>query len=284
MVEYTIARAQHIESLRELYSSCFCVSPQLTDLFFENKFKLQKCVVCLVDGKVAAALHMFDAFIFKDLKKYPVCYIYAAATFPKYRGRGYMKNLINFSYSVARDKGCLYSFLLPASSSLYDFYEKLGYKTFFKLRTLELNYEDLRSFAGNSFDATNVEKVRGKFFCRNGDVFWQEEHIKYAILENKLCSGATFYTKNGYAICQISNDSVDVIEIAASKSESSKLLFKIFNEIKRPVYKFRLKADSEIFDGLGKVVNHGMIKCLSEKDKLNLFHLSCAPYLGLTLD
>ena len=132
MAECKIAQVQHVQILKELYSKCFCASPLMTDLFFSNKFCLENCIICTENSNVVSALHMFDAFIFKNSIKYPVSYIYAAATFPEHRGHGYMKNLLEFANRVAGERGSLYSFLLPADKNLYNFYANLGYKTFFK--------------------------------------------------------------------------------------------------------------------------------------------------------
>ena len=287
MVEYKIAQSVHLESLKELYSSSFSVSKSMTEHFFCNKFNQTNCAVCLVDGEVAAALHMFDTYIFKDLKMYPVYYIYAVATFKKFRGKGYMKSLINYSNSLALKKGQLYSLLLPASESLYKFYEGLGYKKFFKVESLEFTYEELREivdskkfFVDNNL--LNIEKSRSNNFCGDGDIFWNKEHIDYVISENRNCGGTTFYTESGYAICQASDECVDIIEFVSNNNYED-LLLKIISCFKRKKYKFRLKANLNYFEKTGVIRDFGMLKSLKE-DTLKLFNLKCNPYLGLTLD
>ena len=86
MLKLTISNNSMVPELKELYKESFCASDNEVDFFFDNKYREENCVVCLLEGKVVSALHMFDTFILNaDKGKTPAYYLYAAATLPQYR-------------------------------------------------------------------------------------------------------------------------------------------------------------------------------------------------------
>lgn len=54
-------------------------------------------------------------------------YLCALSTVPSYRGRGLMRSMMRMVENVAKQKGEAFVCLIPASSSLRNFYESLGY-------------------------------------------------------------------------------------------------------------------------------------------------------------
>ena len=56
-------------------------------------------------------------------------YIYAACTNEKYRGQGRMTALLTQAQAEGRKRGDVFSFLLPASDGLFEFYRDRGYTT-----------------------------------------------------------------------------------------------------------------------------------------------------------
>ena len=56
-------------------------------------------------------------------KLFPGHYIYAAATLPAYRGRGYMASLMAAAALEGAGRGQMFSAVLPAEESLYAYYD-----------------------------------------------------------------------------------------------------------------------------------------------------------------
>ena len=132
----------------------------------------------------------------------------------------------------------------------------------------------------------NAEDLRSYFFNNDGDVFWNKDHMNYAIFESQIYGGDTIFCDDGYAICNVGENQVEVIEMVFSGSSFNKLLNKIYNKFKKEKYIFRLRSDENKFSSKGIVKDFGMIKSLGETDSLNFFNKeNCrSPYLGLTLD
>ena len=76
------------------------------------------------DGKTVSMLFTLPCELNFEDKKQKLYYVYAAATDSEYRGMGYMSALIK---DVAKDSNAPL-FLKPATESLGDFYQKLGFK------------------------------------------------------------------------------------------------------------------------------------------------------------
>lgn len=289
MLEFKIAESTYLNDLKRLFMESFSASFEETENFFNNKFKLENCCICLNNKELVSALHLFDTYIFKNGKKYPVCYVYAVSTFKKYRNRGYMSRLIEFAHKVALKSGAKYLFLSPSSESLYSFYEKLGFKSFFKIREVNFKFNELKKYvSGDTLICNemrpNIEKVRNDNCCEDGDIFWNKDHINYAIFENENCDGITFFEKNGYAICRPNKGFVDIIEFICDEYDFERLIFKILKAFKNTEYRFRLKVNSKHFKSLGKIKNFGMISFTGHFDELGLLKDDNFAYLGLALD
>lgn len=125
------------ESSKNLHIKTFGDNKKFADLlfsaFFPNNFLYKYS-----DGKVVSQLFLIDGQINKE----KCGYIYAAATDKEYRRRGYMGELVEKSKSLYPKIA-----LKPATESLYNFYEKFGFKTVFYAKTrmsLKDEYEKVK--------------------------------------------------------------------------------------------------------------------------------------------
>ena len=57
-----------------------------------------------------------------------MAYIYGACTLPRYRAHGHMHRLLDESLRRALERGDAMCSLIPASESLYGYYEKFGFQ------------------------------------------------------------------------------------------------------------------------------------------------------------
>ena len=112
----------NITECREIYRNVFRdEDTAFEDLLFKNCSQYLK-VLC--DGEDTASMLFLMPVSLDSQKNIKGAYLYAAATKPEYRKRGYMSALIN---SILNE----YDFILlrPATASLIDYYSKLGFKT-----------------------------------------------------------------------------------------------------------------------------------------------------------
>ncbi len=114
----------------ELYGLCFPEDPadfaeNLTEKYFDDC-----CRYLLSDDRIVSMLYLFDGKIFMQGKILPAKYIYAAATHPDYRGRGFMSRLLEQVIHEAERQDAVL-ILRPATESLFSYYGRLGFKTAF---------------------------------------------------------------------------------------------------------------------------------------------------------
>lgn len=277
--------------LKELLKVGFSMSGEEVNFLFENKTDfLKNCVVCLINGRIASSLYMLDTYILENGQAVSAYYLYAAATFPEFRKKGYMGSLIKFANKIAIDKGQKYSVLLPADKSLCFFYEKLGYKNFFKTRLLNLSGEEMKGLSkggvkyNKKLSFEKMSEIRREIYCEDGDIVRDIKEIEFAVKQNSFYKGKTIFSENGYAVCKIKDGTVLIHEFAVKKEDIKNLIFNVFQEFRNAKYLFRLPHDDTYFNGFGKIIPFGMIKSLDETSLENKFKFHRSPYLGLTLD
>ena len=92
--------------------------------FVTTVYSEKRSLIAETEGQVAAALYWFDL----DYEGKPLAYLYAIATFQKHRRQGIGKKLLEAAHNHLKTLGYAGTILVPASESLFSFYEKCGYK------------------------------------------------------------------------------------------------------------------------------------------------------------
>ena len=277
--------------LINIWKICFNDMDEAIKLFFCNRFKTKDCVVCELNSKIVASLYMFDASIKDNNGVLSAFYIYAAGTLPNYRGKGYMKALISYANSIQllRNKKC--SFLLPANDRLYGYYNKLGYKKFFKSCFLSLSNSKMKRYVNSGMyveqelDFNNLYDLRTKICSKNlGSIIWDKKAIDYAFKLNDIYGGKNIILKDGYAICILNGNNLEIVEFFANENSFNNLMKSIYNQFpKCNLYKFKFSKTLTKFFKNSIIKDFGMIKFLDEELNHNMNNASY-PYLGLTLD
>lgn len=107
-------------------------------------------------------------------------YIFACATSPKHRNKGFMRALLD---KICDDnkKQNRASILVPSNANLFSFYEKLGFETVSYLDFFELS----NNFEPHSLKQINItfsqaKKLRDKCFNNSEFASWNASHLKFA--------------------------------------------------------------------------------------------------------
>ena len=75
--------------LKQLWMVSFQEESRPVSLFFRMVYRPENCLVYLFRGKVASAVHLLPCSVqLSGGRTVQAHYIYAAATFPEYRGKG----------------------------------------------------------------------------------------------------------------------------------------------------------------------------------------------------
>lgn len=107
---------------RNIYRNVFCdPDTSFEDMLFSECFEY--CRFYKTEDKVASMLFLLPIELTVDGKKINGSYLYAAATAPEYRSRGFMGRLLE----RAKEE-CDFILLRPAESSLIDYYASFGFQ------------------------------------------------------------------------------------------------------------------------------------------------------------
>lgn len=167
-----------------LWLEAFGGEADYVDFFLDT----HEACVCLTEqenGKLCSALYLLDG----KLCGKPAYYLYAAATFKEYRGKGCMSRLLGKAEEYALKKGRAYIVLVPAEESLFDFYSRFGYKTCFYAKKQNMN-EDF-------------------FIDKNKCFVWHKAHLQYIRSENIIFESKLFRS-NGMLFTVYGEDEIKV--------------------------------------------------------------------------
>ena len=112
-----------IPGLRELWKRSFGDGDPFLDDFFRTGFSPDRCRCLVCDGTVAAALYWFDC----RYEGRTYAYLYAVATHPDYRRRGFIRSLMEDTHRELKDRGYAGAMLVPADEGLRQMYAAMGY-------------------------------------------------------------------------------------------------------------------------------------------------------------
>ena len=109
---------------KALWDKCFSEEDQrFVDFYFEKRYNEQDNIHIDKDGKVVSAMQLIS-YPFSYYGKTIGCsYLSGCCTDPEYRSQGLMNDLIIKALNQAKNNGACFAALIPASESLFNYYE-----------------------------------------------------------------------------------------------------------------------------------------------------------------
>lgn len=142
--------------LKKLWQTVFGDKDDVVDYFFDYAAEYYDAYVYRCDGKIVSAFYLLDADIVTASERKKCKYLYAAATLPEYRNRGFMGEMIEYAAEYLKNKGFDCLFLCPAEESLFGYYEKFGFKSAFKENYYNINKSDLVKYKNSRYFCSEV--------------------------------------------------------------------------------------------------------------------------------
>ncbi|MBR2045016.1 MAG: GNAT family N-acetyltransferase [Agathobacter sp.] len=181
-----------LPELRQLWKETFGDSDEFLDTFQATAFSLNRCRCVVINDMVVAALYWFNC----EFQGSPIAYIYAVATAREYRGQGICHALMKNTHIHLKELGYTGAILSPASKSLFDFYEKMGYKTCAYNDELIFKENSLYSFEKNDItirkiDKNEFAKLRQGFLPKDA-VLQENENLDFLETQAEFFAGKNF--------------------------------------------------------------------------------------------
>ena len=212
------------EAIEEIWHKCFGDCTEYIDMYLENRFETENMLVIHEDNRPVSMLSLLPVNITINGEKHAARYVYAVATLPEYRKKGYASKLIEHAF-YKYDEPLI---LQPSSDELRKYYEKLGFDEAFKQSPCwiynthcqkisqlpktevakNMSYEIsedmthiqisaaedamLGKWRVEDVSAKEYKELRDNFFDGEGYVEWDEDAVEYAIKENAFRGGETY--------------------------------------------------------------------------------------------
>lgn len=280
MIRYS--NENDINGIINLWNEAFGDSEKEIRFFLDSCYKPQNTVIYEADGEIASMLFLLEGDMHISSTDYPSYYLYAACTLKKFRGRGIMAKLLDFAQKTAADRDKYFICLRPGEKSLFDFYEKFGYKSVFKIRkvTADIGINNFNELDYSDTAVCDREKLRNDAFSSLPYFKWDKQFIDFAFLHNKFYGGYSFETCKGYALYTML---ADVIFVKETTFTDVKTLTKSFSadlltDVKKITVNFPPDVKCE-----GEIHPFAMLLAVNNEAKKLIENVDNA-YLGLTLE
>ncbi len=142
------------KQIRTLWQRCFDDSDASLEYFFDRVYKDENAISIEKEGQVVSVLQMLPYRMRWCGATIPVSYIYAACTAPEERGRGLMHDLLLQAFTTMRERGILFTLLIPANPGLFDYYRGQGYTEVFDYSTETYTVNSVTKSASNNITST----------------------------------------------------------------------------------------------------------------------------------
>lgn len=122
--------ACHLPALKQLWMAAFEDTDAFVDRFFQVAFAPQRCLCLLQDEHPVAAAYWFDV----SFSGKQAAYVYAVATDPDHRGRGFCRQLMQQLHQHLAQRQYAGAILVPGDPGLRGMYQAMGYADFGGIR------------------------------------------------------------------------------------------------------------------------------------------------------
>lgn len=279
-----LAQNDDISGIVSLWNEAFGDSVDEIMFFINNKFVAKNTLVADENGEIASVLFLLDGKMRIKSVDYPSYYLYAACTLNKYRGRGYMAQMLEEAKNLAFSRQVDFICLMPGEKSLFDFYSKFGYKTVFNKKVLKIDVKSpIESENLCSCDDYNIEVLRNNAFEKYDYFKWNSESIKFAFSHNRIYHGKQFCDRNGYLLYSTNSGVMSVKEFAFTGQKFLETALKIAHNDNCNNLIINLPFGFPTDIGDYEIIPSAMMLNVSERSEYVSDGLQNA-YLGLTLD
>ncbi len=206
-MEIRMATAGDRAALCEIWLSSFTTDTEQDCHAFLDIVNLpSECMVACENTRPVAMVFLLPATLCVDTIRYPISYIYAAATHAAYRGRGIFSVLLTKALEFQKQQGAVASFLSPQEPSLVGFYRRFKYEPFCYRRVLRGMAQSARIEIERV--TADVYQAARQDLLPQGHICWEERFLNAEVLS----STPVRVQGNGYALCRKNGSTLHITE------------------------------------------------------------------------
>ncbi len=131
MNKIEVASTSDRKQLEQLYDLSFPGEPDFRAMFFDRVWKPEHTYLIRKNSDIASAVQAIPIKMQDEHGVFSAVYIYAAGTYPQFKGQGMMTQLLEHVHIQAKEQGCELSVLITQNDDLFAYYKRLGYSEAF---------------------------------------------------------------------------------------------------------------------------------------------------------
>ena len=182
------------EEIHKIWETCFGDEAELVDFYLDKRMTEDNMLLICQDGHAVSMASFLDINVRDGEEWKPAKYVYAVATLPEYRGRGYAGKILKKAEEIFN----MPLVLVPAEKELVGYYRKVGFTEAYPSERLlekqdvpELFAAELNSYSVEEITAAEYKRIREQKLMRDGFIAWDEAAIRFAMDFNCFCGGRT---------------------------------------------------------------------------------------------
>ena len=182
-------RSRYEQDMIHIWQTCFGDDEDFIQSFLDHHTADECMLLYFTDNKPVAMASFLPIRIHQADDTIEGRYVYAVATLPEYRGRGYASEILKTAKEIWQEP----LLLSPAEDSLYTYYQKQEFFTQYSPDKWEIfpeNPGELKEkWRFEESSAQVYKEIRDLCFAGDGYVEWDLAAIEYALLYAKEESG-----------------------------------------------------------------------------------------------
>ena len=224
-MEIRLTRDEDIPQLKKMWRAVFDSNGTFTELFFKYRYKTCEGIGMFDKGELLSMLYLLPCTLKMKDKEYSMSYIFAVATFPDKRGKGYCSETMRFAHEYLREKGIDCASLVPAEGSLFDFYAALDYKKAFYIDLDTYHVLNSRKLPAKTVSLSSQRILREEYMSSSdGFLSWDEDALSFCQKDNNYGGSGEIISfpslGRNYAVCSVGENHVLIKEIACDKNKT----------------------------------------------------------------
>ena len=287
----TRAKIEDIPHMHAIWRAVFRDKDEVIAHFLQPDFAIRHGFVYNDSGLPAAMLMVLDSKLHKTGERGALGYIYACATLPEHRAKGYMRRLIAYAAEQCAHRYKSFA-LVPAEESLFEYYAGLGFDDFFYIDEAKFSFDALSriSVPGSDVfwpDTRDITVMRERFLQRRDHTVYEHGFADTALFMCREYGGVALAAvdggNEGYLVAKKENDTVTATEIIADKQTFCLLAGRLLEKLPAKEYIFRAPAGCGLFGGRAAAKRFAMLKAYAAEAAGDTGG-EARPYFGLALD
>ena len=292
MIDMRPSRPDEAEEQKRLWKQAFGDDPRYIDWFYQCCWHPENMLLLLEDGKLASMLALLPhGLTLPNGAEATAYYVYALATDPAVRSKGYGRQLLHYVDDHLKALGADCVTVVPAEPSLFKFFGTVGFAPGFSTRKVELLRDESKEpqRGDQAVPATPEEynAIRNRLLAGTPAVTYGTELLRY---QEGMCrlSGGDLYRilaggVEGCAAVEYADEDSVLFKELLLPSQNIPQALAVFAQI-LPGRRCHVRTPA-CWDGLpgSYLQTFGMLKWY-DPDKAALWQEGTKGYMGLGFD